>query len=105
MGNKENLKQLAAMIAYDIASNARRRCPVDTGTMRRSIKVKEVTEGFEVSVGVDYAEYVEYMFGTVENPKTTWKAKDKRGGTGTTTIPFFRPAINDTIQKIARGQL
>lgn len=97
--------QMAAKVAYAIQKEAKRRCPVDTGRMRNSINVENAGDGFEVTVGVDYAPHVEYLMGSVENPETMWKAKAKRGGNDDSTIPFFRPAIYDVLGKLERGDL
>ena len=81
-----------------------RRCPVDTGQMRRSIKLVPYVYGsreYVLNVGVNYAVHVEY--GTMrmiqahgvhdpEHPITDWAALRKRGGSGQ-TMPFLRPAF------------
>jgi HK97 gp10 family phage protein len=103
--------ELLFTVAMDIREGARRRCPVDTGRMKNSIKVSKIHNGYRISVGVDYAKYVEYGTQPMvkahgahdpEQPVEAWKAKKNRGGTGQ-TMPFFRPAVYETINKLETG--
>jgi len=83
---------------------AKRRCPVDSGTLKNSIKLEPMQEGattYTLSDGVDYGVLVEYGTARMiaahgphdpENPVTSWEAKRKRNAQGQ-TMPFFRPAM------------
>ena len=103
--NEQELEKMAAKLAFAIAKEAKRRAPVETGRLRNSIKVKRTSEGWEISVGVDYAAYVEYMKESVRAPQTTWPAKQTGPRNPDATMPFFRPAIYTTLRKFERGEL
>ena len=104
--NQQALNQLMAKVAYAIEKEAVRTCPVEKGDMKRSISVSRTSDGFEVSVGVDYARDVEYMFGSVEKPEDTWGRKQAGGYPNpNATIPFFRPSIYTVLRRLERGEL
>lgn len=46
--------------AQVVASDMRRRSPVDTGALRNSIAVSSAEEGAQVSVAVPYARFVQF---------------------------------------------
>ena len=75
-----------------VLSEAKRRCPVDTGNLRDSLNQNVVEEAGEIigriGTNVSYAGYVEYG--------------DERGmkPRGTGTIPFLRPALLENKRQI-----
>jgi hypothetical protein len=85
--------------AEDVADDARRFCPVDTGELVASIRVR----GAEVWVGADHWVHVEY--GTRPHAITShgsWPLRNKETGAvfgrrvwhpGTPAQPFMRPAL------------
>ena len=89
---------------------AKRRCPVDTGVLRRSINLMPRNRGSKVytlSDGVEYGAYVEYGTRNMikahgvhdpRNPVTDWEAKRKRNASGQ-SMPFFRPALLEVKEK------
>jgi len=79
------LKSLAEAGAL-VKTDAKLRCPVDTGNLRKSItsEVKQIEHSVEIGTNVDYAQYVEY--GTKRS-----KAQ-----------PYLRPAGDENRDKIER---
>ncbi len=81
-------------------------CPVDTGELRRSIKVQKPAP-LTVTVGtnLEYAPYVEYGTGTAGDPavshtnKEFWRWQDEEGNWHTShgqpAQPFLRPAVKE----------
>lgn len=71
-----------------MADTMRRTCPVDTGALRDSIKEEDNCSGdrikYDISIGVDYADYVE--FGTSKQ----------------TAQPFIRPAFAEYLGDLER---
>ena len=74
--------------------------PVDTGFMRNNIIIEdEKSDGsFKIHSKSDYSSFIEegtgnIIVGSVESPRTSWKAKQKRGDSGPSTMPFMRPTI------------
>ena len=63
---KDVMEQELENLAFDAADYMRREAPVDTGNLRRNIKVEKTAEGMEISsqafngLGDDYAPHVEY---------------------------------------------
>jgi len=106
---KEFIKQLDDIVktnvekaSFIMESEAVRRCPTETGALKNSI-YKENTD-YTATIGspLDYAEDVEYGTKTMikahgehdpKHPVTKWKAKTKRGGGTSQTMPFLRPAL------------
>lgn len=89
--------------ANDMKNKAKELSPVLTGHLRRNIfaDVKDNTM-IIFTVGVDYAQYVEYGTPRMiaahgehdpEHPVTSWEALRKRGGINQ-QMPFMRPAIH-----------
>lgn len=81
-------------------SEIKKHTPVDTGDMRNSIKVtsEEMDGSFIIHVNKDYASFIEFgtstiKVGTIDNPRKTWKAKQKRGDAGPSTMPFIMPTV------------
>lgn len=103
----ETIQRGIIKASTDMESHAVRWCPVDTGRLRASIKIK--TDGNQIILGAytDYAEYVE--FGTPrmiaahgehdpEHPVRDWEALRKRGGTQQ-QMPFIRPALHKGVRQ------
>jgi len=111
---KKKMKEAMFKVASIVHADAVKRCPVDTGRLRQSIRIIKADDK-EAIVGtdLDYASYVE--FGTpqmvkahgehrVTDPVKSWEAKKKRGAVGQ-TLPFLRPAVyfnRDKIKKILK---
>lgn len=75
-GMRPRAEKIVAKAALDIQAGAQQRAPVDTGTLRASIRASKVGPcHWQVVVGVDYGVYQEY--GTVRNA----------------AHPFMRPAV------------
>jgi len=69
-----------------VKTDAKLRCPVDTGNLRKSItsEVKQVDRSAEIGTNVEYAQYVEY------------------GTKRTRAQPYLRPAGDENRDKIER---
>lgn len=86
-----------------IQGTAKKLCSVDTGQLRNSIEVTEVSDGVDVGTNVEYAPYVEYGTGAEGDgdvPHTTkevWRYVDEDGNWHTTSgqppRPFLYPAL------------
>lgn len=60
-GMQPRAAAVVAKAALDIQAQAQARAPVDTGTLRASIRAKRISAThWEVWVGVDYGIYLEY---------------------------------------------
>ena len=100
----EDAKKVLFLSMSKMEELAKRRCPVDSGLLRASIKLSPRTIGsksYVLSDGVHYGVYVEYGTKRMEaahgkhdpkNPVTDWEAKRKRSAVGQ-TMPFMRPAM------------
>jgi HK97 gp10 family phage protein len=71
----KEVKEVVRITAFNIEKKAKKRVPVDTGHLRRSIRVWQWNNGytFEVGTNVFYAPYVE--FGTGQRGKQTGQGK------------------------------
>lgn len=57
----ERADQVVQKVAHDIEGGAKQRAPVDTGHLRNSIQAQRTGDAeAEVTVGAEYAGYVEY---------------------------------------------
>jgi HK97 gp10 family phage protein len=113
---KKKRKEAMFKIASIIHADAKRRCPADTGRLRKSISIIKYTDK-EAVVGtnIPYAVHVEYGTKTMEKahgkhsvtePVTDWEAKRKRGALEQ-TMPFLRPAVyfnRERIKKIMKDE-
>lgn len=56
------IKTAVAKAGHDVQAAAQARCPVRTGTLRRSITTQIAANGYSATIGpsVDYGIYVEY---------------------------------------------
>ena len=77
-----------------VLSEARRRCPVDTGNLRSSLNQEVEKENGEivgrVGTNVEYAAYVEYGDESGKKPRFVG------------TMPFLRPALLENKQQITK---
>lgn len=96
-------------IAEDVARDAQRRVPVDTGRLSESIGADKITDNrYEIGTNVDYAQYVE--FGTRPHKITPkddtdgplvfkvddeWVATYEVDHPGAEEQPFLGPALRD----------
>lgn len=98
-------KKIVAETAYMIKNQAQALAPVDQGALRESIEVEFRDNGLTaiVSVGADYAVWVEYgtgVYATEGNGrKTSWSYYSEKLGRFVTTKgnrpqPFWLPAVN-----------
>jgi len=97
-------------IAVKLRTDAQELCPADTGALRRSIEVIEVSpSSIVIGTKIEYAPYVE--FGTdpmisahgkhdYKRPVTTWKAKRDRHSLDDTTMPFLSRALYSNLRWI-----
>lgn len=95
-----------------VEAEAKKRCPVDLGTLRRSITFRvEQTGRTEVTgtvfTPVDYAPYVEYGTGILArdgNGRQTGWVYPIKGGfrytTGMAPQPFLEPALEENVERI-----
>ena len=86
----QELSRLVLKTAFDLEARAKTKAPVDTGALKNSIGVVEVS-GYEadVVVTVDYAAYVEY--GTYKMAAQPYL---------TPAIEEVRPAFNAALAKL-----
>ena len=111
----ERLKRALPSIARRFQNLLKTVCPVDTGRLKNSIKVKVIGKGLRISL-VEYGREVE--FGTpphVITPKKAKALKFKSGGKtiftkvvhhpGTRPNPFIRNSIRNELPKIIREEL
>ncbi len=105
----EALKDSAQLVE----ATAAQFCPVNTGNLRASIthEVDPLKLKASVFTNVFYSSMVEY--GTEKminshgkhdpkNPVKTWEAKRKRGGWGSSQMPYMRPALDSQIENIKK---
>lgn len=98
-----------------IQATAKALCPVDTGQLRNSIEVTEISNGVDIGTNVEYAPYVEYGTGQsgdqTKNHVTV--KKDKKTGEpydyiGMKAQPFLYPAFEankENVKVIAENTL
>lgn len=101
-----------------VVGEAKKRCPVETGKLRRSIQYRgphRTGKGCSGSVGSDepYAPYIEFgtkyiHVGTPAAPDTDWPAKWSKGRTsgsvgGQETMPYLRAAIYAKRQAVMKA--
>lgn len=112
---KKNLSRAAETSGRMIESDAKRRAPVDQGSLRQSIDTYPRGMSATVEAGVKYAPYVEFGRPPGKQPPISsverWSKKRgiepflvarKIGRFGTKPQPFFEPAIQknkDNIRK------
>jgi len=112
---KELLELALPRIANRLRNELVLKCPVDTGILRNSIKVKPSEEGLIIWMA-EYGKWIE--FGTpphIISPKNKKALKFKVGGKevivkkvkhpGTRPNPFVRTAINTKLQNIIIEEL
>lgn len=98
-----------------IEREAKERCPVKTGDLRRSITFEVDKNECEVYTNKEYAPYVEYGTG-IYNPESEadipWRYQDAEGNWYTTygqkAQPFMVPALyakKDEVVKIIKEEL
>lgn len=107
---RKKIQKNLRRIGLKIVSEAKKRCPVDTGRLRNSIHSDLTSDGFGIRVGtnVNYAPDVE--FGTKPHtikPKDSealrWEDENgehfakKVEHPGTEAQPFLRPAIDKVL--------
>jgi HK97 gp10 family phage protein len=102
--------------ALDIEAQAKRKAPVDTGTLRSSIQARRLTTGrWAVGTPVEYAAHVEYGTGphlitpNGDDPLTfkvdgEWVSTYEVEHPGTPAQPYLRPALagsdDDLVERI-----
>jgi len=96
IGIMNALKKYKLKIFKDIKEAA----PVDKGLMRNEIIITNEKENgsFTIHSQADYSSFIEegtgnIKVGSVKSPKTSWEAKNKRGDSGLSTMPFMRPSV------------
>ena len=90
---KKKIAKGMMIVGLIIQGEAKRYCPKVTGQLANSIHIDYANEtGVSVSAGKKYAPNVEFAAPDPYNPKTSWKALQKRGGKNQ-RIPFLRSAI------------
>lgn len=72
-----------------IQATAKELCPVDTGQLRNSIEVTEISNGVDIGTNVEYAPYVEY--GTGERGDSS--VAHRQDWNGMSPQPFLYPAF------------
>lgn len=94
------LKRGVSEVGTNVEMSAKIFCPVDTGTLRRSIQTEVVEDGPKISafIGpqVDYGPYVE--FGTGERGASSPEAGPgpyRSDWAGMTPQPYMRPALEE----------
>lgn len=93
----------------EIETKAKKLCPVDTGTLRRSITHEVANNELVVGTNVEYAPYLEFGTGIYasegDGRKTPWTYMSADGEFHTTQgqhpQPFLFPAGDDVKDKIA----
>lgn len=92
-----------------VEEEAKKRAPVDTGTLRRSITTELHKDYGEVGTNLHYAPYVEFGTGLFasnhDGRQTPWSYQSADGEWHTTRgmspQPFLYPALEDSRKKIA----
>lgn len=81
-----------------IQATAKALCPVDTGQLRNSIEVTEISNGVDIGTNVEYATHVEY--GTGERGDSS--VAHRQDWKGMSPQPFLYPAFeaNKEIVKV-----
>jgi HK97 gp10 family phage protein len=83
-----------SIAAMEAANEARRRAPYKTGTLRRSIEVKEMgPRQVAVGSGQPYAARIEFGFAGRDSLGRLYNQPAK---------PYLRPAIEETRQRMAQ---
>jgi len=96
---KANLQPKMREIVEDIKEDAKGRCPVDTGSLQKSIRIQTSASpaGNIISIGVSAGGYI-------TNPKTgkkvNYAAHVEYGTSRQTPQPFLRPAYLKNEQKL-----
>lgn len=91
-----------------VEEEAKKRAPVDTGTLRRSITTELHKDYGEVGTNLHYAPYVEFGTGLFasnhDGRQTPWSYQSADGEWHTTRgmnpNPFLGPSLDDNRQKI-----
>lgn len=104
------VKRALTQSALLVESSAKLNCPVETGTLRRSITHEFISEDtIQVGTNMDYASYVEYGTGLFAEAgdgrqDVPWRYQDADGNWHTTSgqhpQPFIRPALEDNKKNI-----
>ena len=103
---QEPLQQACAVVE----ATAKRKCPVDDGTLRNSITSEIVGDVGYVGTNVEYGPYVEYGTGIYavngNGRQTPWVYCDAKGNFYTTVgqhpQPFLEPALAENIDVITQ---
>lgn len=103
MSNPERLTGAMESACLMVERDAKRKCPVDTGTLRRSIESKVETSDTAVtgtiSTPLDYGIYIEYGTGLFTDGGRLggWSYRDNNGNwhhtDGIKPQPYLRPAL------------
>lgn len=87
-----------------IQATAKALCQVDTGQLRNSIEVTEISNGVDIGTNEEYAPYVEY--GTGERGDTS--VAHRQDWKGMSPQPFLYPALEankENVKVIAENTL
>ena len=92
-----------------VEATAKLNCPVETGTLRRSITHEVNDDTVYIGTNLEYAPYVEYGTGLFaekgDGRQTPWKYQDVNGDWHTTAgqhgHPYLRPALTTNQQNIS----
>lgn len=97
--------------AIVVENDAKRKCPVDTGTLRRSITHElENEKTVKVFTPMEYGIYIEMGTGLFavngDGRKTRWSYQDDEGNwhstIGQPPQPFMMPALNENRDKVVK---
>lgn len=113
---KIDVKNAISKSCYLVETDAKKNCPVDTGTLRRSI-TSDIHDNYgEVGTNVEYAPYVEFGTGIFasngDGRQDAWSYQDAKGDWHTTSgsrpQPFLLPALTtnrSNIEKIFQDEV
>ena len=93
-----------------VETDAKKKCPVDDGTLRGSITSEVEDNKGIVGTNVEYAPYVEFGTGLFaakgDGRQTPWTYQDAKGEWHTTVgqhpQPFLQPALNNNKREIRK---
>lgn len=98
-----NLKKALTDCCLWVMNDARKKCPVDIGTLRNSITYEVYDDYGEVGSNLEYAPYVEFGTGKFavngDGRKTRWSYQDEEGNwhstLGQEPQPYLVPALDE----------
>lgn len=106
----ENIQRALERACLVIENAAKQKCPVDTGTLRRSITHEVEGNKARVGTNLEYGPYIEFgtgLFAAEGNGRSTpWSYQTADGQWHTTAgqkpQPFLNPALQENIENAKR---